>query len=104
MPGFQFTHDMHAFEGVDLIVDYRISGTYQDLENFTFDCVEVLGRGINLSRDGWRSISRLHPLHRAVDRYLDTQDAADQAIREIRKDMESEPPRRSSYSYQHAAE
>lgn len=103
MPGFSFTHDMHAFEGVESITDYRFSGTYADADNYKLDTVEVMGRGIGLSWDGWRTIDRLHPLYAAAGAYWNTQDAADQTERLIRAEMAEARPRQSAI-YRHAAE
>jgi hypothetical protein len=104
MAGFRMLVDLHAFEGVDMVCDYRISGTEYPDGDLSFDTVEVLGRGEGLSHDGWRTIKKDHPLFGSVSRWLDTQDAIDTARNEIRAAMEDEPQRPSYVIYRHAAE
>lgn len=105
MAGFRMLVDLHAFDGVDLVCDYRISGTFYPSGDISFDGIEVLGRGAGLSHDGWRQINQHHPLFGAVSRWLDTQDAMDQAYEEIRVTMEGEQSVAPGYViYRHAAE
>ena len=69
MPAFQVDLELQAFARVECFVQYRISGSFRDRNNWVVDDVEVPGQA---GQHNWIRITRLHPFWAAYETYMQT--------------------------------